>query len=305
MQVLTQAVDLAFNTLDFDPGYAIWNSMHPASAFMLGLNAAESLDSQAQLVPIRGSIRTRINQPDNAVWRLFTGESGAESYSAAFTISSVTSALAGFYFTDKYCSGGGDYSYYAKCDAAFQFFDLSFYFGTFEGRYCAKMQNEVGFGPYVDTCNASDGVVPYENQRWGNPGFSFDYEVVGPSHIQQTIDLGVNARIGQFLTDRNGIAPCQSGPAFTLRVVGPSSIQSNITRTLQITPLDRCEVPTNTASQVVSVTSSDPNVVGASATGPRTISIVGAVTGTATLTIWIDGAQRAWVVTVLPPPGPL
>lgn len=304
VQALTQVVNLAFNTLDFDPAYSIWNSMHPASAYMLALNSPSSLSSQAQLVPIRGNIRTRINQPDNAVWRLFTDESGAEGFSAATTIATVTSSLAAFYFTEKYCSGGGDYSYYAKCDASYQFFDLAFYLGTFEGRYCAKLQNEVGFGPYVDTCNESDGVVPFENQRWGQSGFSNDYVVAGPSHIQQTSDAAVRARIGQFLTERNGIAACQSGPAFTLGISGPTSIQINVTRTLQVTPLDRCGVATTAASPSVLVSSSNPSVLGATATGPRTISISGGALGTATLSIRIDGAQRNWTVSVTNRPGP-
>jgi hypothetical protein len=304
IQVLTQAVNLAFNTLDFDPGYSIWNSMHPASAYMVGLNSPSSLSAQAQLVPIRGNIRTRINQPDNAVWRLFADEGAAESWSAAFTIASVTSSLAAFYFTEKYCYGG-DYSYYAKCDASYQFFDLAFFLGTFEARYCAKMQNEVGFGPYIDTCNESDGVVPYENQRWGAPGFSADYLVVGPSHIQQTSDPLVRARIGQFFSDRNGIAPCQSGPAFTLSVTGPTSIQTNVSRTLQVTPLDRCGVSTAAATSSVVASSSNPNVLGVSVTGPRTILVSGGAPGTSTLTIRIDGALRTWVVSVTNRPGPV
>ena len=305
IQLLTQLVNQAFTTLDFDPGYSIWNSMHPASAYMQALNTPSSLSSQAQLVPIRGNIRTRINQPDNAVWRLFTDESGAEGLSAAFTIATVTSSLAAFYFTEKYCSGGGDYSYYAKCDASYQFFDLAFYLGTFEGRYCAKMQNEVGFGPFVDTCNESDGVVPFENQRWGPSGFSNDYVVPGPSHIQQTADAGVRARIGQFLEQQNGIAPCSTGPAFTLGISGPTSIQINVSRTLQVTPLDRCGLATTAPLPLVVVSSSNPSVLGATATGPRSISISGGAPGTATLSIRIDGAQQYWVVTVTNGPGPV
>ena len=282
--------------MDFDPSYSIWNSMYPTSPFMQEVNSSSSIALQAQRAPIRASIRTFLNDPHQAFWRLAIAQENVAYFEALRDVAAFVALEAGFYYTDKYCYSQPGNS--LKCNASSLFFDMSSDLLLIEGRYCYKLNFEDAAGPYPFPCFASDAVVPFERQMWGASGFAVQYEVEGPAHTEQPRSEGVRNAIESFLQDRANVARCGQGPVYQVQITPQSGdLLLGTTAPLTVVAQDRCPATLVSPPPISSVASSDPSVATASI-GTGAVNVSAITNGVATITVVMNGISATRVITV-------
>jgi pimeloyl-ACP methyl ester carboxylesterase len=230
---MVDLIEAILNLAEFDPSFGIWNSMYPTSPFMQEINSSASLATQAQRAPIRASIRTYLNNPDEAFWRLAIAQENVVYYTATRDFATLIALEAGFFFTDKYCYRQPYQN--GKCNGASLFGQLASDLQLIEGRYCYKMQLEDAAGAYAMPCFSTDAVVPIERQMWGPQGFAVPYEFQGPSHTEQPRSASVRLALEAFLQTQANVARCGEGPAYQAQIAAQSTdILPNTTTALGV-----------------------------------------------------------------------
>lgn len=280
----------------FDPAYDIWNSMYPTSPFMQQINSSSSLALQADNAPVRASIRSYIDDPDDAFWRLAIAPQNVPAFEAIRDFATIIALEAGFFFTDKYCYTEPYHN--GKCNASWLFGQLAYDLQLIEGRYCYKMTFEDAVGPIPFPCFATDAVVPLERQMWGAPGYAVPYEIAGPSHTEQPSSQPVRAAIGGFLENQANVARCGQGPIYQAQIAAQAGdLLIGTTTPLPITAYDRCITTPITPPAINSAVSSDPSVATVTA-GAGLVNITGVGYGVATITALMNGVIATRLVSI-------
>ena len=302
--ILTQMVSAALLINEFDPAYDNWDYMYPSSSYIQSRLSAASLAEQKARIPIRASIRTKINEPWQALWRSAVSQPGADLSIAVRDEVAFTALFASLYLASKYCWNGWS----SECNNSSLFADFFTRAIGLDYYYCDKLQRENAFATIEDGCEESDGVMLFRNQRWGpaevsqsEPPYSTIYDVIGPSHSEQTKAPLVRDQFGRFLLEQASVARCGSGPTFSVSLGdlgSPLAIGS--VASLQMAALDRCLTPTGAAGPVSSATSSDAQVVSVVATGASDVTVQGHAVGSATITVQRDGLAASRTVYVAP-----
>lgn len=280
----------------FDPSYSIWDSMYPTSAFMQNVNSPSSLALQAQRAPIRASIRTYIDDPHQAVWRLAIPQSSVPYFEAIRDVGSTMALYAGLYYTDKYCYSQQNNP--LRCNASSLFFDMSADLQLIEGRYCYKMTFVNATWPYPFPCFATDAVVPLENQIWGPPNYAVPYEVQGPSHTEQPKSTAVRASLEAFLQAQAGVAECGTGAVVVVQIAPQAAdLLPGTTTPLAVHSLDRCSVTVTSPPPITHVSSSNPAVAMVTI-GNQVINVHAIAAGVATVTAVVNGISATRTIAV-------
>lgn len=300
---MVNLIDFILAFMQFNPSYDIWDSMYPSSPFMQQIGSASSLALQRQRVPIRASIRTYIDDPYQAVWRLALPQHLVADAEAIRDFAAVISSYAGYYLTDKYCY---QQPYVAgKCNAASLFYDMATDLQLIEGRYCYKLHLENASTANPFPCFASDAVVPLENQVWGQIGANppIDsalvlYDIQGPSHTEQPRAPLVRTAIESFLAAQANVARCGFGPVYEVQIAPQSGdILPGATASLAVTARDRCLSLLSSQPSITSVWSNNTSVATASA-GVGVVNVSGVANGVATITATMNGVLATRSVSV-------
>lgn len=293
--VATAISNTLLGAVGFNSSAVVWQTMYPTSPYILGLNTQSALNEEAQNLERRGAVRTRIGNPDDALYRLALTESGSQEAAGAIDYLSFLLLEGGYNLQYKYC---GYENYDAnRCYASYYVVNLSYDVAGTPGRYCARIFSEdvSAFDLTPGYCLESDAVVPYPNQRWEN--LTDEYEVLSVSHTQQTSNSAVRSRVNDFLEFASGVARCGNGPLFGLSV-SPSSggIVIGNTESFQILQADRCGVQLANPPGI-SVSSSNSSIAVAWVSGV-TLYIYAQGYGTATITVQSGGIQTSVNVVV-------
>ncbi len=291
-------VNSIFAFMEFDPSYAIWQGMYPSSPFMQAVNGNSSLELQAQNAPTRGYIRTYIDNPDQAVWRLVAAQQNVGYLEGIRDFAALIAIQAYYYYEDKYCYQQPYQT--GKCNASSLFAEVALDLYKIEGRYCYKMLVENAVGPVEFPCFATDAVVPFERQvLLGPPGsLPVPYEVQGPSHTEQPKSTAVRNLIARFLEEQANVARCGFGPVYLVQIAAQASdLIPGTTTPLPVSGHDRCLTGLNSPPPISSVTSSDPAVATATV-GGSSVNVHAIANGVATITAVMNGVAATRAVAV-------
>jgi pimeloyl-ACP methyl ester carboxylesterase len=297
---LTRVWQVGVAALGFDSDHAVWQSMYPSSPYIQSVNSVPVLASVASHVPIRAAIRTRLHDPNQAMWRLAANEETAGTMMAIRDALVYSIVFMGISVEQNYC-GAIDFEQFDanKCFNIWRFWAFANTLASIDAAYCARMQREGALGFSYDSCDESDGVVPFQRQLWGPSGYSRDIVVVGPSHVEQTKDPQVRDAIGAFF-ESTGLTRCGQGPSYQTEISGPTIISAGSTSSLAVHSVDRCDVRTLAGSPIPSASSQNPSVVSVVAVSPNAIALTGNSSGTALVHVLMNEVSSTVAVTVPP-----
>ncbi len=292
----TIVTNSVLGAMDFNASYPVWNSYVSYGAYQQGINSPASMATQAQNVPIRGFVRTRINDPNLALFRLNMSEPDAELMHAFVYVVAFNALVGSFDLAEEHCwqFGGNNAS---RCAFAFYMGEASIYLGTLLQRYCGLAHYDQQLGP--STCLESDALIPFEKQQWGEDGWAFPYFVAGVAHTEQTTNGEVIDRMKDFLRVQGGVAKCGTGPV-TYLLLGfyPLSALVGTSPTFPVVQNDACGGSTTTA-QPVTGSSSDPEILSVVGTSVSGVQVTAHAIGTVVLTVQAAGQTRSQVVNVV------
>lgn len=297
--VLLYYATLGLSYFDFVPSYPIWEQLSPSGSAIPRLNLGDSLAAQAQRVPTRRSIMTRINNPDDALWRLVASEDDMSLVDAMRNTLTYYSLFASLFVGGKYCY----YPQYnpSKRSAAIAWADLALLVQLLDSRYCYQLFVENASAMGSMQCGASDSVVPLGNQVWGAGGYSTLRQVNGVAHAEQTKSRFVIDELRAFLLDDGGVSRCGQGPVATALVSGAfHNLVSGTSRSLQLRGLDACNVQTSQAT-AFQLTSSNPAVISTTVDQNGFGSLTAHAQGSVTITGIVNGKSTSFTVQVAAP----
>jgi len=293
MEAIGSAVtNLILGAMDFDSSYDVWASYLPGGIYQQEINSETSLATQAQNVPIRGFVRTRISDPDLALFRLTFDENVSQVSRAVLYTTALSAAIGSMVIASNYCGPNFD----GRCFAAGYMGALSYDIGTLLQKYCGLSQ-DLGQASYAD-CQESDALIPFERQQWGPNGYATPYLVDGVSHTEQTKSDAVIGRMKDYLRIQGGLARCGQGAVtYVLLSFYPIPTLVGSTRTLPVVQNDACGLSTINALPV-SATSSDPSILTVTGTGPFGVTVHAHAIGDVVLTIHAAGQTQSQIVSV-------
>ncbi len=294
--------NLLASTLGFDSLDPLWQTMYPSSPYIMAINSLDSLQVLAQRVPSRAYVRTKISNPDLAIYRLVETEAGAANLDASFGYLEYALLEKGYQMQYDYC--GYNSQDYNKCVASQFMIYTAMDVSTMGGRYCTRMMYEnISVNNAVPAfCGESDAVVPYERQVFPTtPNYSapIEYPVVGVSHTEQTKSPAVLQQVQLWLGNA-GVKRCGAGPAVTLTIgSAPSGFYVGQTKPLSVTRLDACSQATT--ADALSATSSNASIVSTSiSNGIVYVNAIGV--GSATITVHAGALSSSRAITVIHQP---
>ena len=289
--VYLSGIDAIINEQEFGPNYPIWWDLVGSGVTNQALNSAPSLQAQAIGVLTRASIRTSINYPQDAFWRLAFTEEEMDIVYAMKATAAFAAMMGGVYLSYKYCNPYSGHFSVAGCMGSTFMFDIGAFVEIADHRFCAALQWENV--PYGSTalCPSSDAVVPFDNQWWGGLGYSRDFRIPGVSHPEQTRSPLVREAVEQFL-EYAGLTRCGQGPTSSLALSLVQGFQVGGTAVGSVVRRDACNQVNQDLSPLVASVG-DTSVARIEAINANSITVRGIRGGQTTLVVGTQSAQTS------------